>query len=328
VVVLIIGARWGSQAVPEFVDELTKLSLHDVDGKMSEMIVNHQISVTQLEALTAFGLGIPIFALVDENVRSEARMYEANRELADAGHLKFPTVGDSGAARFIFSFLSYIESRPTGNAIVQFRQIEVIQNHLRVQWSAMLQRLLSAAAVARREQGLVEELGERIEDLKAVLLASIQGADAKKVATGTLKYRYLCDVLSAGGVPRQEILSTSPSPFRELFPKLLNMIDLVRSPNYMPQVILLFHDYLLLLRMPRSRFDSLERQWDEFSGLNVEERALIYDALNSEGSLPSFMRRYTVDPSQRQILEEVATLPYDDWREIMGLINLGLPQSE
>jgi hypothetical protein len=323
-VVLVIGGRWGSPARPEFLTGLTPEVIDDPSGLLTNMLDEGNISVTQLEALQAFRLGIPMFVFVDESVRSEARMYEANAALADSGAMTFPTVGDAAVARYIFKFLDYVSSRTTGNAVVDFRQIEDIQSHLRNQWSAFLQRLLRETRDAEQDRNLTESLAERLDDMKAAILSSIQSPDARNVAAGVLNYRMLCNVLAGIRMPRSEYGSTDGVPFIDLLKRngFRHLVPLGEPSAQnraagISHTLLVFDDRIVELRMSESRFMDLSREWDSFSDLPPEERSLIFDSIMSDRPLRGIvLREVPMTPVISEALEVGVINDVDTWRAL------------
>ncbi|TBT82708.1 DUF4062 domain-containing protein [Propioniciclava sinopodophylli] len=292
VVVLIIGNRWGSQARPEFVDDLSVDLLQGDDASIVEDLVEGKhVSVTQLEALTAFQHKIPVFAFAERQVLEERRFYEANEELAKRGELRLPSGNDCAVAGYIVSFLRYLEGRASGNAVISFTKVEEIQAHLRSQWSAWLQRMLAQRLHFEDQQTLLEVMSERLEDLKTVLVATVPDADARRVASGIIRYRLLCEFL--GSLDRGGSVATNSPEGTTLAEALdrcgvqaigeVNLADEKYRDNSYGRTYLVMKDgRKLRLRMPQNRVSSLESDWNGFNTLRPEERRVIFDALLSE----------------------------------------------
>jgi len=323
-VILIVGGRWGSVARPEFVEEIDETAIDDPSGQLAEMLTQKRVSVTQLEVLAAVAKGIPIFVFVDDSVLAEARLYEANRELADNLELAFPSMQDAETAGYVFRFLAYVRSRTTGNAIIGFRQIEDIQSHLRTQWSALLQRSVSAEFLERRDQFLLEAISEQLEDVKAAVLASVQGPNARLVADGVLSYRALTALLEEVGVSREVLLTESPPNWQDLLSSVgvkneLRVQGASTDSNFRPEeVALVFDESVLLLRTSIAGLNRRRDEWESFRAISQDERQLILEALTSRTIRPIRERRYSIDGDVQELLEMVSVVPRD---QLLRLLN-------
>lgn len=320
-VVLIIGSRWGSVALPEFIDEFREEHLDDGQALLGEPMASGKLSVTQLEAITAFREGIPMFVFVDRDVRSEARFYESNIDLADSGALQLPVMGDLQAAKYVFNFLKYVESRSAGNAIVEFGQIEDIQTHLRTQWSSWLQRMVSDARVARSQQTLVEMLDEKLEDLKAAMVSTLPDADARNVATGVLEFRLLCEFLPFLDPSERTIRGDGQMPFGDLLMNagLRDVIPLRRARGVGPgRSLLVLRESVLEIRMSPDRFFGLESDWSSFLTLRPEERGVIYDTLRRDRRHLSMVRPHSLTAAQFDTLMLSGGMSEEEWTHLLS----------
>jgi hypothetical protein len=287
-VVLIIGSRLGSSALPEFVEEIKAFDSAD-ETISAEALAKLKVSVTQLEALNAFQHNIPVFAFVDAGVMSDLRVYESNLDSETADLITYPSIPDKDAAKYIFRFIKYIQERSTGNAVFSFGKISDIESTLARQWSALLQRLLSTERVGQQQVSLLDEISEQITDLKSAVLTSISEPEVREVARGVILYRYLIDFLIGIGAPLSHILSPNPPGWQDFF-KLADIegVYVRRSDSnktsFAPRrVILRFKDGRFAeVRTSLDRFINLESDWSSFSAMSPESRKLVFDTLQEQ----------------------------------------------
>lgn len=323
-VVMIIGSRWGSIALPQILEGLKIDQLDDTQNLLDEPISSGSVSITQLEALTAVREQIPLFVFVDSSVRAEARFYESNLELAEEGRLNLPTMGNAEAAKYVFNFLRYVEARSSGNAVIEFSQIEDIQSHLKTQWSSWLQRLVSDARQARSQQTIVEVLDEKLEDLKAAIVTGIPDADARNVAGGVLEFRVLCEFLPFLDPHGTAIRERSGIDFTTLLNHagVREVLPLRRNGNMGVRTLVLlqdgFQENVLELRMSPDRFFSLQSDWSSFMQLTPEERSLIYEAIRRDRrAFGPTVRTRSLSPDQVDVLRSGRIVTDTDWAQLL-----------
>lgn len=317
-VVLVIGSRLGSSALPEFVDEVAVAD--EGEGLITaETLAGLKVSVTQLEALTAFKYNIPVFAFVDASVMSDLRVYESNLEGDTASLINYPSIPDKAAAKYIFRFIKYIQDRSTGNAVFSFGKISDIESTLARQWSALLQRLISSERAVQQQVSLLDEISEQITDLKSAVLTSISEPEVREVARGVILYRLLIDLLVSLKAPVSAVLAPSPPAWKDLI-KMSGVSAIyvrVAAPSkaaYGPgQVLLKYEDGRIgELRSSFERFMNFESEWSSFSGISVESRKLIFDTLQEQNRGMNTLRmvrfRGERDPS--------ASLDMDEYQEV------------
>jgi hypothetical protein len=291
VVVLIIGNRWGNEARPEFLENLSvDLLKGDESADIATVLKEKHVSVTQLEALTAFQSKIPVFTFAEQGVLQERRFFEANDEMAREGKIKLPSGTDFTTAGYIFDFLRYVEGRSTGNAIFGFSKVSEIQDHLRMQWSAWMQRMLRERLAVGEQESLLEGISERLEDLKVALVATAPDADARRVASGIIRYRALCEFLipldSTGVIA---VGSAAGSTFADALERCgVKAIGELSPSNdnigrMYGRVYLEMRDgRFFRVRMSADRVASLSSDWDGFYTLTQDERKVVFDTLASE----------------------------------------------
>jgi hypothetical protein len=101
--VVVVGGRFGSDAVAEAVSAVDFEVLAKLFSTDSPPEPNGRYSVTQLEVLKAVELGVPVFAFVDSHVMHDHDTYEANKDSEFSEHITFTSISEQKAARFIFA---------------------------------------------------------------------------------------------------------------------------------------------------------------------------------------------------------------------------------
>jgi hypothetical protein len=324
-VVLIVGSRFGSEAIKEAVSDIDLEMLRSLSSDSSWLNSEDQkYSVTQIELMKAMELGIPVFTFVEEGLLHDHYNYSMNRELDNIDDFKFASISQPGVARYIFSFIDFLNSRLVNNAITPFKRIDQVEEHLRRQWASLFQRLMSEARTTTGESRRNEDLRESIEDLKVAVLSSIGTASSRDVARGTVRYRYLLDALMAIGVPGlgQHIMDGSP------WGEILNEAG-VRQVHSEPEssrigtlnrVIIEMEDGRLLRgRMSSSRFRRFEDEWNSFLRLDASARTAIFDGVSESGDglqprqFVSF--RGFVEPTTGEVIPQPRLGPQSDEME-------------
>jgi hypothetical protein len=155
--VLIIGGRFGSK----FKDK-------------AESIVNY-------EYREAVNDKIPVFAMVEQQVHAEYRVYLKNKENKniDASKITYPGVDSTK----VFAFMEEVESKAVNNALVPFSDFNELESYLKQQWAGLMFSFLTKKAEAERVTNMLETLAtmsNRIEFLSKQILSSV-GKDIEKI---------------------------------------------------------------------------------------------------------------------------------------------------
>ena len=141
IVVLIIGGRFGEKIDQKALSEIDIASLGDIIQRedLTQNLFN--LSVTQLEVITAISSEIPIYAFVKEAVYFDYFFYEANEKNVN---LRFPSLMDvnSSGAKYIFDFIDFIRKRRINNAIERFSKLKDLEWYLKKQWSGLFKKML------------------------------------------------------------------------------------------------------------------------------------------------------------------------------------------
>jgi hypothetical protein len=285
-VVLVVGGRFGSIAVPS---ATTMLDLdkvwrqYDLSQSLPE---SSTLSVTQAEILRASELEIPIFCFVERAVYHDLRLFRENRDVAGLFDLiTFPSIEQPESARYIFEFIELMETRSHNNAVIPFDGAEDVENHLRRQWSALLQRLLRDSRQRTIERNQSESFASQLEDLKTAVLGSIDDKDARDIARGVIRFRTLVDFLSAMRLDDFGVVYADAPPN---WPDLLQLCgiidveeDLERQNRPAPPRLRMTRTdgAILELRLSYRRYLEVGRDWDAFVLLEPSKRQIIVDSL-------------------------------------------------
>lgn len=283
-VVLIIGSRFGGVAVPTAFAQLDLEALQQLSTKPALLEAKEQLSITQLEVLKAVEQSIPVYAFVDEKVMHDHHVYERNKDKSDViDRIEFPSIQKKETARYIFEFINFLAHRVTNNSITPFARLDEIRSHLLSQWSQLFQRLVQEGRVQTREARRYRDFAERIEDLKAVVLASIATPDLRIIAKGAVQYRQLISFVS--GLRLQDPRSTllSDSSFDELLAaaRIVEIREVDdRDRSFDSRLYLIRDDQTFFIcRYPPRFIDDMRTEWGSFTALEDGAREAIADAL-------------------------------------------------
>lgn len=144
--ILIIGGNYGSPASGE-----------------GNKDVEHYLSVTRKEYMTALNDGIPVFVFIDTTVYSEYGVYEANIELIEKekGKINFCATKDINVFRFIKDIKS------VGSlSITEFKKVGDIKTFLAKQWADMFKNYLKSL----RDKKNSEQLHEALDNMSSLIM--------------------------------------------------------------------------------------------------------------------------------------------------------------
>lgn len=184
-VLLVIGQRFGGTAVPSVIEGLNLDLLKLSTTKTDILDFKEKLSITQLEVLKAVEQSIPVYAFVDEKVLHDHHVYEKNKDKKGViDEIDFPSIQKRETAKYIFEFINFLTHRVKNNSITGFSRLEDIKGKLIGQWSQLFQRLLSEDKTRSIESRRYADFSERLDDLKAVVLASIATPNLRDTARG------------------------------------------------------------------------------------------------------------------------------------------------
>lgn len=281
-VVLVVGSRFGSVA------NASALSDIDVDllGKLDSVDLpipelGRSISVTQLELLKAVQDQIPVFAFVEERLLHDHSTYLANKHKPFIDELEFASISQPEYAKYIFSFLDFLQARVVNNAIFPFARIEDIELTLKRQWAALFQRLMSEARLSVQGQRRVDSLAEQLDDLKVAILSSIGDAASREVARASLQFRVAIETARALAVPDLRALVEAGATWDDIMAKAgVGQAFPEPDKESASRVVLRMLDGNLFRgTLHFRRFIRLGDEWASFSALSPQQRLAVYDGV-------------------------------------------------
>jgi len=285
VVVLIIGSRFGGKAIPTALTLLDFNQLTNISPSDEILRCPEDLSITQLEVLKAIEQNIPIYTFVDEKVSHDHHLYERNKDNAEIiDKIEFPSIQNNDTAKYIFEFINFLRKRSHNNALTEFSNLDDIKKHLTSQWSQLFQRLLYESRTRSKEEKRYRDFSERIEDLKAVILASLATPDLRATAKGAIQYRtlisFLCYIITND--IRQILLSniTWDDLLRAARIVAIQDISPRRTGAYLSETYLILDDNTFFsCRIPPKMLDEFRIEWDNFIRLEEGARTAIVDVV-------------------------------------------------
>lgn len=285
-VILIVGSRFGGTAVPSAMQHLDLGSLEKLSTQSGILESKEKLSITQLEVLKAVEAAVPVYAFVDERVLHDHHVYEKNKDKKEVIDLiEFPSIQKKEAAKYIFEFINFLSHRTTNNSVLAYGRLEDIRLHLASQWSQLFQRLLLESRTSAQEARRYRHFSERIDDLKAVVLASLATPDLRETAKGAVQFRHLIGFVSSFvSVDHRNLLLSDLS--WEALLAAAGIVEIrcfeeagrdrmVRPESYLVRADKTFY----ALRWPWKALDDFGLDWSAFQRLERDSRKAIVAAL-------------------------------------------------
>jgi hypothetical protein len=178
-----------------------------IGGRLGSSYKSSETSVTNAEYREAVRLRIPIFALIEQAVLNDFRVYESNKTnpSIDVSRIAYPAVDNIG----VFSFIEEVRANAVNNALVPFRDFSDIECYLRQQWAGMMHSFLTVRNEGERVSenlSVMKQMSERIEMLSRQILVSVGTEEAKMTAE-------LYDVLIGNLATREmQFIGCRPTP--------------------------------------------------------------------------------------------------------------------
>jgi len=281
-VLLIIGSRFGGTGIPSVLENFDFDSIIGLSSKTILLENKDKLSITQLEILKAVEQSIPIYAFVDEGVMHDHHVYEKNKDKpAVMQEIEFPSIQKKETAKYIFEFVNFLSHRATNNSVTSFSRLEDIKNTLIGQWSQYFQRLLSENRTRSIDSKRYLDFSEKLDDLKAVVLASIATPNLREIARGAIQYRHLISFISGFVVDNLRELLVSNYSWEDLL-KQLDIQDVQNvefENNFRSRVYFIKNDGTFYqCRFPSRFVDDIKIDWVNFIGIDKESREAIVDA--------------------------------------------------
>lgn len=283
--VLIIGARFGGEAIPSVFADIDIEAVKASSTRTSLLEGQHKFSITQMEVLKAVESSVPVYAFVDDRVLHDHLVYEKNKHNADVmSQLQFPSIQRNDTARYIFEFINFLTHQNVNNSITSFTRLQDIREHLGSQWSQLFQRLLYESRSTAQEARRYQDFSEKIDDLKAAVLASATSPDLRDLAKGAVEFRHLVGFLSGLKTANRRKLLLSTDTWAELLASVgivdVRTVRLNNERGLRPETFFIVDDGTFY----RSRYsagivDQFEAEWGRFQKLPMSSREAIVDAL-------------------------------------------------
>ena len=313
--VLIIGSRFGGEAIPSTLDSLDLESLKPKSRNTKFWDNIEHVSITQAEILKSIEVGIPIFTFVDSGVMHDHHVYEKNKDKEFIKNIEFPSIENKDTAQYIFEFINFIRLRTENNSIAEFSKLDDIEFHLKKQWAAYFQRLLQEQKNKKGEYRRLDFVANELADIKAALFSSISSEDLRDTASGAIKYRRLIDVLQVLSPSKYEELLLSNSRWSTIVNSKIGIEEIITSDGVRGprgETILIRKDRkFYLMRYPVRFWERFEAEWNEFKKLNEPTKIAIIKAIKdiSDGR---FMPMRFVDQTYEEYHEESSSDDNDE----------------
>jgi hypothetical protein len=298
--VLLIGSRFGGEAVPEALSVVDLESLVASSFDVTVLENPEKLSITQLEVLKAIDSSVPVFAFVEEKVHHDHLVYQKNKNMVDS--ITFPSIEKKESAKYIFEFINFLSHRPYGNSVISFKKLEDIESHLRKQWSALFQKLLNEQRDYAKENRKLFSLNEQIEGLKTAILSTIGNSNSRDIARGVIKFRHLSDFLSGLNYHDPNFFITTQITFESLLKEvgIVEVVEIPDSRNPMSRSALIKADRTFYeLRYSIDYLQKLGLDWNSFINYNNDNRKIIFEELVDLRNLGPKILRY-----RNQVFEE------------------------
>ena len=306
IVILIIGSRFGGKHIPSVqalidFDEIIKKSSKDQIKDFKE-----NISITQIEILKAIEEGIPVYAFVQSDVYRDHLIYEKNKSNKMViDQIVFPSLQKNDTAPYIFEFINFITHRTSNNAIFSFANLDEIRSQLRAQWASLFQRLLSESLSQDRQTRQYREFSEQIEDLKAVILATVGTPHLRDTAKGVLRYRTMLDFLSTLIFEDRRAAVMSEISWEGLL-ELADIVNIVfaedpdRGGPPFAYIVRADGTYYRVRGGP-AIMRRLEEDWNDFKRLDEQAKSAVFEAVyEARDGRPLMMFRYYDRPWEEE----------------------------
>lgn len=313
-VILIIGSRFGGLAVPGAFAQLDFTALEKLSSRPGVLETKERLSITQLEVLKAVEQSIPVYAFVDDKVMHDHHVYERNKDNADIiDQIEFPSIQKRETAKYIFEFINFLTHRVTNNSITSFTRLEEIRLHLLSQWSQLLQRLLMESRTKTKEFRRYRDFSERLEDLKAVVMASLATPDLRETAKGAIQFRSLIRFVSGLRFVDNRALLLSNMSWEQLLQKAriveVRVADESDRTPFSSLYLVLDDKTFYTCRYPQRALDDMRLDWASFQKSEQHSREAIVDALLEDREARRMSMLRYVDKNIDEYLASRSSVP-------------------
>lgn len=309
-VVLIIGQRFGGTGVPAALEAIDIENLKIKSSKTELLDYAADLSVTQLEILKAVESAIPVYSFIDDRVMHDHHVYQKNKKnKLVIEQMEFPSIEKRETAKYIFEFINFLSHRSNNNSISSFSRLEDIKENLTSQWAQYFQKLLSESRQITKETRRYADFSERLDDLKAVILASISTPDLRDTARGAVQYRTLINYIHGLKLENSREALLSNQSWADLL-TMAGVIDIKEFTNETDDGWDTTNTYLILddgnffiSSLSCEELEKIKDDWVSFSGLRDESRKAIVDVTLEDRT----SRRRRLVRHVNQTLEEFLT---------------------
>lgn len=282
IVILIIGSRFGGACVQE---ALSFVDLKSIEDEKSMKQINSKgiISITQLEVMAAITKEIPVFAFIDDDVWHDHKLYEKNKSTQVINEIIFPSIDNQKTASYIFDFIDFFRYRTKNNSVFTFKNTQDIEDVLIKQWAALLRKSIQGRRSKAIDSKRNNELIERIEDLKTVVLTSICSSSEREITKSILRFRRLMDFIISLNLKDKKFISKGSPTWSDLL-KEANIEFVIEKGSFIDN-----ESKTYLIKEDRTYYETtesiklfigLESELKEFVKLPEDTRRIIYDSLS------------------------------------------------
>jgi len=142
IVLLIIGKRYGGEAVPKVLDSI-KIPNDSNGNDFWGNVLNGHLSITQAEIITAFQKKIPVFCFIDKSIMPLHELYQNNKKKKGHNNIEYPGF-KKGTAPYVFEFINNIRLAENNNAYFEFEDASEILEIFKKQLILKFQELISS----------------------------------------------------------------------------------------------------------------------------------------------------------------------------------------
>lgn len=286
-IILIVGSRFGGNAIPEAISKVDFESLNDKSKSIELLKKKENISVTQLEILKAVEIEIPIFTFIDNRLLSDHELYEKNKSKSILSEIEFPSIDKQETAEFIFEFINFLRHRTKGNSITSFAKFEDIEEILKKQWAGLFQKLLNESRNKQLDFKRIDSLSNQFEDLKTAILTSFGSTNEREVARGVVRFRRLVDFLRNLRLPDYGQILNSNISWETFLHDLVGIYKIVDLDKLIPnasrgirfRTLLIKNDQTFYeVRFGSDYINELAQEFEAFINLPIGTRNIIFDA--------------------------------------------------
>lgn len=151
--IFIIGGRFGGKAIEDAYQEINFNNVEIKNDEFQKFILEHKVSVTQMEVMKALECDIPVYTLIEKSVYASHHTYELNKEnkSLNRNDIKYGAIEKDGTAPIIFEFFNVIRKQSSGNNFKPWHTTEEIFNYLTGQWTGLFKDQLKYIKQSRKK---------------------------------------------------------------------------------------------------------------------------------------------------------------------------------